>query len=437
MSDFDFQTQQEELARRQKLIDAMLAGQPLQAGQGSSGGFWNTVNNGIGQLKAKGMQEQLTADTAAFRGKYGEALGRESNQFLDLANGKPSVPPAYDGVGPPTPPVQANPREAVIRAMTSQLPEMQAMGKAAFSNLSKPAAGDETFGHDPKTVIGPDGKPMLVVQGNRGTTKPLQGYSPESTEWGPVVSVGTSPDGKPLMGQVNAKTKEIRYAPSGGQQINIDTKGEGIALNNLPKVLEGARGQMITANKSREAAERIYKLADDPEVITGFGANVLSGVAAAGAKLGFNGPEGVAKTQALFTDLAKSTLDGLQQMKGSSSDKDVQFLQDVTAGKISLTPQVMKQVAGISFAANHNATLDANDQYSSAAAIQGGAPIAAQYPTPKLRYQALDPKNFTEDDNGRLTYNSPLLQPASKQPGKTNAQGRRVMTMEEFLEGSQ
>ena len=431
---FDFQTQQEELARRQKLIDAMMSPQPLQGGQGSSGAFMNALGNLVRQYKAKGQQEDLTADTAAFRGNYNTALGQEGNQFLDTMNGKPSVPPAYDGVGPPTPPVAANPREAVIRAMTSQLPEMQAMGKAAFSNLSKPA-GDEKFGQDYKTVKDPaTGKSVLVQVGDRGGSR-VAPFEPESTEWGPLQEVGKTPDGKPLMGQQNMRTKELRYAPSGGQTINnnVDMKGESIALNNLPKVLDGARTQMMTANKSREAAERIYKLADDPDVITGFGADVVSGFAAAGAKLGLNGPEGVAKTQALFTDLAKSTLDGLQQMKGSSSDKDVTFLQDVTAGKISLTPQVMKQVAGIAFAASHNATLEANDQYSSAASIQGGAPIAAQYPVPKLRYQALDPKNFTEDDNGRLTYNSPLLQPA--RPRGTDSQGRKRMTVEEFLKG--
>lgn len=429
---FDFQTQQEELARRQKLIDAMMSPQPLQGGQGSSGAFMNSLGNLVRQYKAKGQQEELTSDTAAFRGNYNQALGNESNQFLDTMNGKPSIPPAYDGVGPPTPPVAANPREAVIRAMTSQLPEMQAMGKAAFSNLSKPA-GDEKFGQDYKTVKDPaTGKSVLVQVGDRGGSR-VAPFEPESTEWGPLQEVGKTPDGKPLMGQQNMRTKELRYAPSGGQTINVDTKGESIALNNLPKVLDGARSQMMTVNKSREAAERIYKLADDPDVITGFGADVVSGFAAAGAKLGLNGPEGVAKTQALFTDLAKSTLDGLQQMKGSSSDKDVTFLQDVTAGKISLTPQVMKQVAGLAFAANHNAMLEANDQYSSAARINGGEPIAAQYPRPRFTYKALDPKNFTEDDNGRLTYNSPLLQPASKQPGKTNAQGRRVMTMDEFL----
>lgn len=441
MSDFDFTTQQEELIRRQKLIDALTQGQPMQGGQGSSGAFWNSLNNGIGQLKAKGMQEQLTADTAAFRGKYGEALGRESNQFLDTANGKPPVPAGGDGVGPPVPAVQPNPREAVIRAMTSQLPEMQAMGKAAFSNLSKPTA-IEKFGHDPKTVVGPDGKPTLIVMGDQGTAKQVQGYEPDHSEWSPLQELGKGSNGQPVMGWVNKRTNEPKPL-SQGQVINnnLDMKGTSEVQKEVLPALKSARETILNAQSNLQAAQRVMGLIDDPQVQSGFGSSVMNGLGSLGASLGFNGSEGVAKTQALATEMAAKTLSQTKQLTGAISDKEKPFLEQVVAGKIDFTPQVIKHVAALAIQANHNAVMEATTQHESASKVTGMEEAAKVYPLPKAVWNVpqkngQDDPAFTLDSRSKLQYDGSYLSGATPNRRASDVtKPRKVISFDDFMKG--
>ena len=58
--------------------------------------------------------------------------------------------------------------------------EQDAARNLASFKAGLPDNSPETFG-DPETVTGPDGKPVLVQVGNRGTVQPMEGYGPEKT----------------------------------------------------------------------------------------------------------------------------------------------------------------------------------------------------------------------------------------------------------------
>lgn len=422
MDEYDFLSQQDDLTRRQKLIDALMAGQPTAPGQGSTGAFGNALLNILGKNRAQEQQGQLNQETAQFRQRYRESLGNETNQFLDRMNGTPEKMPV-DGYGPATPGTAANPREAIIRAMTSQLPEMQAMGKAQMGSL----------GQRPEYGFQAAGDTMYRTNKHAGTVEPVGNI--KKADWQDETR---TIDGRAVPGQKNALTGEWKALGGGGQTINIGDKGNAELLKEVVPVVKGAREQVLAAQQGLDASQRIMQALNDPSVQTGFGASAVTGVAALGAKLGLNGPDGVAKTQALASDLARNTLAAGQTMKGSFSDKDIQFLTDVTLGKIDFTKEALRDVAALAYQANHNGMLNAMDQYKSASQFKGMEGVAGLYPLPPVRWDATISDNpaFQKDDTGRLRYMSSFSQ-GERPAGRTNSQGRRRMTVQEFLAGGQ
>jgi hypothetical protein len=140
-------TQQGELARRRKLLEAM-QGQNMGT-QIQGGGRGNAIGQALAKVATAYMLaqggEKLAGEEAANRGQYQGALQGELNNYLTSRDGQPAqeLPgPTQDGQSPlMAPAVKGNPREAIVRAMTSQLPEMQAVGRADFASLRREQLG--------------------------------------------------------------------------------------------------------------------------------------------------------------------------------------------------------------------------------------------------------------------------------------------------------
>lgn len=433
MSEYDVITQQDEIGRRRKLLQAL----QQQAAETPI-----TGNTGLGQALAKlgtawltsSAQKDLAVEESANRAAYGAQLGQETTSYLDKMQGKPGqqmdvgqVSALLEGDQAPqlADPVKANPREAVTRAMSSRLPEMQAIGKAGMGSLNKTQMTQEDFlklsDMSPESRIKAalsgqiqdlSGKESVHTVGGQLLRLPGQGAPTvvfDGREKFDIPGrVGFDPStGKALVGQRESTTGKVTFAPQ-GTNVNIDTQGNKFALEATGKVLEGARDSIIKANQARQTSERIYNLSKDPQVMQGFGAGVGVGLQAVASKLNLVGPEGVAKTQALMTDLAAQTLARGEQMKGTFSDKDIVFLKQVSAGSIELTPEVIQHVAGLSMSAAHNTIMDSTQQYNSATNVQGAGEITKLYPIPPRRYSIPDDGKFTHGDDGRITFNSPL-----------------------------
>ncbi len=426
MEEFDLMAEGSALERRKKLVETMMK-QTQEAEARTStqenGGILTVIGDLLRKRKAEGMSKQLDADTSAYQQKYGEQLNRELGSYLDTRQGRPAtgneLPDGQVGPAIPQPAIQADPRKAVMQALASRLPELQKMGQTEFSQLGKQAEVKQHVVGD--ALIASDGvNPGKVLY--KGEPKPKD-------QWSDIMQVGTGPDGKPIMGQRNTATGQIHQIGANGQTINIDTKGEGFALQEAGKVLQGARQQMITAQNQIDAATRVYELSKDPQLISGTFAEPTMFLSALGSKLGLNGPDAAAKTQAMMTDLAANALARGQEMKGSFSDADIKFLKEASAGSINLTPEVMRQIAALSFAASHNTILEANKQFDSASSIPGVDPIARLFPRPALRYQNIDPERLKDDEQtGRMKYISPLTSPSAAQP-----KGPKRISMADFL----
>lgn len=419
-SDYDLSTQEDDLKRRRAVVDA-LAKQSLNPGLGDVIlGMFGKTRSG---LDPKEMQAGLARDTEVFQRKQQEQMSGELSQYLNTRQGMPARPAAPDQTGtswgPDAPAVPANPREAIVRAMTSRLPELQAIGKADFNSLNKvPERKEHVIGNQ-------------LVESVGGQARVMGTYNKADWQDEPRTI-----NGQQVQGQRNAQTGEWKPIAPQGQTINIGDKGNAKLMDEVVPVVKGARDSVVQAQQGLDASQRIMRALQDPTVQTGFGASAVNGVASLGAKLGFNGTEGVAKTQALASDLARNTLAAGQTMKGSFSDKDIAFLTDVTLGKVDFTKEALQDIAALAYQANHNTVLNAMDQYKSASGFQGMEGVAKLYPMPPVSWDASISDNpaFQKDNSGRLRYQGSYSQ-AQKASGapRLNSQGRVRMTMEEFL----
>ena len=382
----DFATQSAELMRRRKLMEVL--GQSSQEApiRGNTAQALGQVLTKLGTAYITNKnQKEIAGEEAANRAASQQALEAEARQYADQS--------AAGG----------NQREAMIKAMTSQFPEMQALGRSSIAAMGK---APEIKQH----VI--RGK---LVEGVPGQAPRVVGDYPAAQDDFSPMETRTGPDGKPMMGQVNLRTKEFHVKGGSGQTFNIGDKQDNMLFEPALKNMAGSRETVIKEQKNLDSAQRIYELSQDPQLISGAFATPLAFLSGVGAKLGLNGPEAAAKTQAMLTDLAGNALARGQEMKGSFSDADIQFLKDVTAGKLEASPQTMRQVAALAYSASHNAILGATEMYSGNKGISEMTQRAsAMYPMPPIRHKNLDPKLFTDDEvTGRMRYNSPLTAPKS------------------------
>lgn len=416
-SSFDLDTQAEDLKRRQAVINA-LAERSVQPTLGDT--VMGMFGRGSSDRMAE-LQQAYARDNAAHQQRYQGQLGQELEAFLSKMQGTPARPPAPDyagnAVGPTAPAEPGNPREAIIRAMTSQLPEMQKMGKTQMDAIGKPRDITEH-------VIGGQ-----IIRSDK--VNPPQVAGTYGSEWGPVESIGTAPNGQPLLGQRNKQSGEVKYAPA-GQTINVGDKGQTKVQDAAIKAMGESRTQTMSLQGILDTSQRVLTLLDDPQVQTGFAASPVTGAMAIGAKLGWNGEEGVAKTQSLAGELAKNTLAAGQSMKGSFSDKDIEFLTAASLGKIDFNAAALKRIALLAYMGGHNEMFNADAQYNGAASIPGLEGMTSVLPKPKVTWDARigDRPEFERLDGGRLRYVGDTVKPAA-------AGGRKRMSAAEFLAGGQ
>ena len=452
--ELDFAAAQAAMQRR-RLVAQQLAQQaatPMQ-GQMVSGhyiapGKLNALAQLLSGLAAGKMEKDLDAKEQGLAGQRRAALEKGLAQYMDLRNGTPDQP-----MGPPTeegqfgvqPGKKADPRAAAIQAVASQMPELRQLGMMDLQGLGKQEA--ETWGTTPVKLA--NGK--LGVVSNRGNFRELTGAQAAKSrktvdgrlvdeetgdvvrdyreQFSPLRPVGQDGTGRPIVGQVSLDTGKNVYPPQ-GTQVNVDTQGNKEALSQQGAVLKEARLQAIAAKDTRSTAARVMQALDDPAVMTGFAANTATGVAALAKKLGWDDKQAVGKTQALAADLAKNVLNNAAALK-PLSDSDIKFLRDVTGGSIAVDGETLRQLAGIAYAASHNALIDSYEQYNSAATVKGGDEIVKLHPWPGFGTSKTPDKLFREMEGGRgrVQWEGQLFNP-NPQGGAGGAPKR--MTLEEY-----
>jgi hypothetical protein len=292
--------------------------------------------------------------------------------------------------------------------MASQHPEMKAIGAAGYKDLmpqTKEIDGQlvrfNSMGNEAPKVLGSYRKPVAMADQFWDTNGAVPRPVADGREkFGPVGQVANGPNG-PLFGQQAAGTGKVNFAPAG---VNVNTNTSMVQEKALEKmmgekllpVLEGARKEAISAQNQLSSANRILELVQDPQIITGFAANQVTGLTSLAAKFGVTGPEALAKTQQLIAEMAKQTLANVSQLPGAITEKERPFLAQAAAGEITWDPASIKRLAELSAATAHNSFMAAHDQYFTASEQMPQA--RSFYPFPKATYKL--PDNVVPEHEG-------------------------------------
>jgi hypothetical protein len=122
------------------------------------------------------------------------------------------------------------------------------------------------------------------------------------------------------------------------------SKGMGTAT---VEAIQTARTQAQSGLGTIQATRRIQDLLDSG-VITGTGAELRLSLERGLATAGLIDGKRVTNTEQLLAEISNNVLARTEQMKGVLTDRDIEFLKDAAAGRISLTPETIRRVSEIS-----------------------------------------------------------------------------------------
>lgn len=238
MADDDIFARQASLARRQKLLDAMTQSNAQTPIQGKYG---------VGQLLAKlgttfllsSAGKDQDAATAQASKDYSAGLGAELSRYMDRHNGRPGQTLSDDQAaslmfdnqdpGPLADGQKADPRGAVVAALTSRFPEMQGLGKAEFPTLMKqeaPLSQKDILG-----LSGYDPKSRLAAALSGGDLRQLTPEKKFMNVDGRVVD-----ERDPTQIAADYREKYGDTTVINGDLYQRDSRGKLIKLDNAPKV---------------------------------------------------------------------------------------------------------------------------------------------------------------------------------------------------------
>jgi len=155
--------------------------------------------------------------------------------------------------------------------------------------------------------------------------------------------------------------------------LNARLRGSGTNVNvNTERTFTGELGQQAVKDltEARQAAriaptlalraERVNQLLNSG-AITGTGANFFSSLANALTTAGIIPPDAAANTQMLGAELAGQALSASQLLKGPTSDRDILFLREASAGNITFNEQTIRRIARLNADLAERAVKEYND----------------------------------------------------------------------------
>lgn len=342
-------------------------------------------NTGLGQLAAKlgtafllkKADGKYTADDTAARGKYSDQLKQEAGTYLDKFQGSPGVDLPSIGmtnVGG----LKPNPREAVVNAMTSQLPEIQQLGKSGMAEL---LARGKKEGLSPKDILSlagydPRSKVTAAMTGDISGLAPDANFMVVGNQLVNTREAGGSDGIKPVFDgreqysepykigsdlyqretRLGGKVNKLDNAPKTNVTVNAPagetafsrTLGEGTA-----KAVLEARTQAESAYKMKGVVKQLEEL-ESKGVYNTPVPNLAIGVGNFAQALGIPVDRSkLANSEAFQQQIAKQVADVLTAGGGvgrSMTDEDRKAFA-MSLPQLLMTPEGRRQVYGMMNAA--------------------------------------------------------------------------------------
>ncbi len=157
------------------------------------------------------------------------------------------------------------------------------------------------------------------------------------------------PAGDPRLLNPEEEAQRVRLAQAGRPSVSVNTERTftGQLAERGANRVDEMRGQASTAADGIRTADRIATLLDSG-VITGTAAETRLGIERALRTAGIIDGRRVANTEQLVAELARTTLPMAESLRGPTSDRDIAFLRDAVAGRIEVTAETIRRMAGLS-----------------------------------------------------------------------------------------
>lgn len=421
----DFAGQAAAIERRRALAQAMMqAGMTPQQGQMVSGHY---VAPGIAGALSQVAQmvgghfagQKAEAEAGELARARSGALAQGLEKYLQTREGTPGqvmndqqAADLMNNDQAPTlaDPVKADPRRAVIEAMTSQFPELQKVGQMDFAAMLKPKGADPSMIKEAGGQFYDlsSGKPVLIGGAEYGPTEVINGDLYQRGPGGKLVKLDNAPkisttvNNNPTAAGLKKYQEAVgeSLAPGGKSRVSAEQAQEGLtaSVEALQAVNDGARMGI-----AQPAMQVVRKL---------------------GAELGIANAE-TAPTDALSAALKQSVFKDLGGLGTQISDADRKFVTEFS-GDLTTDTGALKRMLAIRIAAQikkvnaHNKQAAAFGRTAEDPGFEGlaGLPLNIQIPDDEVAAMV---DNVLQ---GKPT-TAGVAKPASK-PGK-------VMTAEEWL----
>ncbi len=386
----DFDTEAAGITRKRAVLEAMLKQNMTPAqGQMVSGHYvapnWAehlaTLATAIGGERTNQKLDEQTSD---MNQRYQSGLGDAVQNYLTQRNGETKAVdnqgPMQDGsamTGQHVEQTAADPRGAIVNAMTSQYKPLQQLGAAELGALGKSSMTPKDIlalsGYSPASKVAAalsgdtsllkSEKKQHVVNGQLVTADdeaPAKVAFDGRDKFDNPENIQAGPDGKPLVGQREKGTNHVTWAPV-GTTVNVDTAEKGGTefakaigkknADNLQTSFEGAQ-------KAQQSFE-VYKNAKGlvAQVPGGTGADAILGAKKIASLLGVPMGNEVTSMEQVVAALGQGVLDN-SKLLGSGNgftDKDREFLQNIVLGKASLDHATLERAVDLGLAGSYNA----------------------------------------------------------------------------------
>jgi hypothetical protein len=241
--------------------------------------------------------------------------------------------------------------EQEFNMYTSLLPARQA-NQAIIQAMMRPAPAPiviEGTAYDPITL-----RPLVTAPQRPGET---ERFFEERRRLAAIPQDQRTPQQNEELELLNARLR------GSGTNVNVNT--ERTMFGELGQLSAKRLDDLTTAARNVAPimalrAERVNQLLNSG-AITGTGANFFSSLANALTTAGIIPPDAAANTQMLGAELAGTALQASQLLKGPTSDRDIQFLREASAGNITFNEQTIRRIARLNADLAERAVKEYND----------------------------------------------------------------------------
>ena len=342
-------------------------------------------------------------------GKAGETMSDE--QANALMNNDQNVQVA-DGMA-------ADPRGALIQAMSSQHPELQKMAAMDAQMMMKAKQPREAKYH---TL----GDKIYGEDGQGGLKEAVHNPKPEKSYTQETIMI----DNKPVLVNREKGSNQVSAIGSGGTNVNVnsstnfDKKQDEFMAKETSEIAKKARNDVESSVGALKNSQNLLKLLDSGDMFTGAGAEIKLNVARVASALGMKDYDPkITNTQAVVSQLANATLDTVKRLPGAITEKERPFLEQAAAGQITWTPETLQRLALINQAAQHNSVLQSMNDYRNANDRMGDYKNLHAMPT--FNYK-MDPRLQYNEETGQASLKDEWSGPATMAPGSPMATGQPV-----------